>query len=322
VTGGDPAPAGPLTDSAATRGGADADRAAGVRGSRVHELGGGPAAGRLGSRAAADLASGAVLGTLDGRLPGRVADGVAAAGPAASQAAGGDLLDGEPIVSTYHSYAARLVADHALREALEPTVRLITPAVAWQMAARVVAAYAGPMDAVHWSPQTVSAAVLDLAGELAEHLSGPGDLYQIGDWLEAAARALPGRMPSVVRKTLDCQRTREQLLPLVAGYVAAQAARGGVGLGDPGAAGPPDRNRQRRGGRDRTRQVPGGAPGRVPRHQPRPAGAAAGVVRRGSPGDRRGRPVPVHLRLARGQRGQPRPVRPRVPRRRPPGHGR
>ena len=35
-------------------------------------------------------------------------------------AAGGCRLDGEPIVSTYHSYAARLVADHALREALEP----------------------------------------------------------------------------------------------------------------------------------------------------------------------------------------------------------
>jgi len=232
VTGGVPAPAGPLTDSAATRGGADDDLADGLLGSRVHELGGGPAAGRLGSRAAADLASGAVLGTLDGRLPGRVADGVAAAGQAASQAAGGDLLDGEPIVSTYHSYAARLVADHALREALEPTVRLITPAVAWQMAARVVAAYAGPMDAVHWSPQTVTAAVLDLAGELAEHLSGPGDLYQIGDWLEAAARALPGRMPSVVRKTLDCQRTREQLLPLVAGYVAAKAAREVIDYGD------------------------------------------------------------------------------------------
>ncbi len=47
-------------------------------------------------------------------------------------------------MSTYHAYAARLVADHALREALEPSLRLITPAVAWQIAARVVAAYSGP----------------------------------------------------------------------------------------------------------------------------------------------------------------------------------
>ncbi len=73
-------------------------------------------------------------------------------------------LDGEPVVSTYHSYAARLVADHALREALEPSLRLITPAIAWQFAARMVAAHAGPMDAVTWSPAEVTAAVVALAG--------------------------------------------------------------------------------------------------------------------------------------------------------------
>ncbi len=158
------------------------------------------------------------------------------AGPASGGAAGasgdGDPLDGEPVVSTYHSYAARLVADHALREALEPSVRLITPAVAWQTAARVVAAYAGPMDAVHWAPQSVTAAVLDLAGELAEHLCSPDDVYRVGDWLEAASRALPGRMPAQVRKILDCQRTREQLLPMVSGYVAAKAAREVMDYGD------------------------------------------------------------------------------------------
>src|SRR5215472_6127973 len=45
-------------------------------------------------------------------------------------------LTGDPVIATYHSYAGRLIADHALREALEPTMRLITPAVAWQLAAR------------------------------------------------------------------------------------------------------------------------------------------------------------------------------------------
>ena len=222
VTGGDLAVAGPPGSPGPGPGG-------GPMAGR--ELGGGPASGRLGSRAGADLASGAVLGTLDGRVPGDLS-AAAARGLAAGELPGDDLLDGEPVVSTYHSYAARLVADHALREALEPTVRLITPAVAWQMAARVVAAYAGPMDAVHWAPQSVTAAVLDLAGELAEHLADPADVSQIGDWLEAAARALPGRVPSAVRKILECQRTREQLLPIVAGYAAAKAAREVIDYGD------------------------------------------------------------------------------------------
>src|SRR5208282_4173423 len=34
--------------------------------------------------------------------------------------------EAEPVISTYHAYAGRLVSDHALREGLEPSMRLIT----------------------------------------------------------------------------------------------------------------------------------------------------------------------------------------------------
>ncbi|MFI5079658.1 MAG: UvrD-helicase domain-containing protein, partial [Streptosporangiales bacterium] len=69
------------------------------------------------------------------RLAGLRRAGLAVRPAQAAGQADGDVLDGEPVVSTYHSYAARLVTDHALREALEPSLRLITPAVAWQIAA-------------------------------------------------------------------------------------------------------------------------------------------------------------------------------------------
>jgi DNA helicase-2/ATP-dependent DNA helicase PcrA len=139
---------------------------------------------------------------------------------------------GDPVIGTYHSYAGRLVADHALREALEPSLRLITPAVSWQLAARVVAAYDGPMDAVGWAPATVTAAVLDLAGELAEHLRGPGDITEAGEWLAQRFAELPGRPPAQAVKILKCQRAREQLLPLVSAYVAAKSAREVIDYGD------------------------------------------------------------------------------------------
>jgi DNA helicase II / ATP-dependent DNA helicase PcrA len=142
-----------------------------------------------------------------------------------------DLL-GDPVIATYHSYAGRLVADHALREALEPSLRLITPAVAWQLAARVVAAYDGPMDAIGWAPATVTAAVLDLSGELAEHLRGPGDVIEAGEWLARCCAELPGRVPALAVKILKCQRAREQLLPLVSAYVKAKAAREVLDYGD------------------------------------------------------------------------------------------
>jgi DNA helicase II / ATP-dependent DNA helicase PcrA len=138
---------------------------------------------------------------------------------------GGASGDGDPEIGTYHAYAGRLVAEHALREALEPSLRLITPAVAWQLAYRVVAAYDGPVDAITWTPSTVTAAVLDLAGELAEHLRGPEDVIEAGRWLADRYQDIGGRPSALAGRVLACQRTREQLLPLVAAYAAAKAAR-------------------------------------------------------------------------------------------------
>ncbi|MBO0805366.1 MAG: ATP-dependent helicase, partial [Nocardiopsaceae bacterium] len=139
---------------------------------------------------------------------------------------------GEPVISTYHAYAGRLVSDHALREGLEPSMRLITPALSWQLAARIVAAYDGPMDEVGWTPQTVTAAVLQLAGDLAEHLRKPGDVTDVGEWLTRQEAALPGRVPAAVKKILASQKAREQLLPLIERYTEAKQGREVLDHGD------------------------------------------------------------------------------------------
>jgi DNA helicase-2/ATP-dependent DNA helicase PcrA len=140
--------------------------------------------------------------------------------------------EAEPVISTYHAYAGRLVSDHALREGLEPSMRLITPALSWQLAAAIVAAYDGPMDAVQWTPQTVTAAVLQLTGDLAEHLRAPGEVRAVGEWLARKQAALPGRSSAAVRRVLETQRAREQLLPLVERYQAAKQAREVLDHGD------------------------------------------------------------------------------------------
>ncbi|MBX6767625.1 MAG: ATP-dependent helicase, partial [Actinomadura rubrobrunea] len=144
---------------------------------------------------------------------------------------GESVFDGEPTVATYHSYAARLFGDHALREALEPTMRLISPAVAWQICSRVVDAYDGPMDKIEWSPDTVTKAVMDLAGDLAEHLRTPDDVRKVGAWLEERFAAL--RKPlRAQRDILAKQAVREQLLPLVEAYARAKADREVIDHGD------------------------------------------------------------------------------------------
>ena len=155
--------------------------------------------------------------------------GLAGTGPASIGQAGtgetGDPYGGDPVIGTYHAYAGRLVTDNALREGLEPSMRLITPALSWQLAAQIVAAYNGPMDEIIWTPQTVTAAVLELAGDLSEHLRDTGDVTAVGLWLTAEQDALPGRITQIVRKIIATQRAREQLLPLVSRYAAAKAAR-------------------------------------------------------------------------------------------------
>ena len=139
---------------------------------------------------------------------------------------------GDPVIGTYHAYAGRLVSDHALREGLEPSMRLITAALSWQLAASIVAAYDGPMDQVQWTPQTVTAAVLDLAGDLAEHLKTSGDVRGVGEWLDREASRWPGRVLAGVRKVLESQRTREQLLPMVDRYAEAKQVREVLDHGD------------------------------------------------------------------------------------------
>ncbi|MFI7534718.1 ATP-dependent helicase [Streptosporangium sp. NPDC049376] len=143
-----------------------------------------------------------------------------------------ELLQGEPTISTYHAYAARLVTEHALREALEPTMRLISPAVAWQLAGRVVSGYDGPMEQIEWGPATVTRAVLDLAGEMAEHLRTPQEVREIGAWLTERYGRLPGTPTQLQRRPLATQRAREQLLPLVEAYERLKRRREVVDHGD------------------------------------------------------------------------------------------
>jgi DNA helicase-2/ATP-dependent DNA helicase PcrA len=143
-----------------------------------------------------------------------------------------EILDGEPTVSTYHAYAARLFGDHALRAALEPTMRLVTPAVAWQIAARVVDAYDGPMDDVDWAPDTVTKAVIALSGELSEHLRTPEHVRGVGAWLNERFAEVEKPTKKHQGSVLASQAAREQLLPLVEAYQRAKAKREVLDHGD------------------------------------------------------------------------------------------
>ncbi len=149
------------------------------------------------------------------------------------------LRTGEPTVTTYHSYAAALVGEHALRIGREPSTRLVGEAVSWQYAAQVVESYDGAMDDVDRAPTTVVGDVLALAGELAEHLREPDEVAELTARVRARIAGLP-RAPgqkaagqyAEVKAALALLDARLALLPLVRGYTAAKAARGAMDYGD------------------------------------------------------------------------------------------
>ena len=258
----------------------------------------------------------AELGRPGARPAGRAAPGRARL--AGATADDDEAWQGDPVIATYHAYAGRLVADHALREALEPSLRLITPG--GRLAAR--GAGGGRATTARWtrsagprprSPRRSSTCPASWPSTCAAR---PTWSRWGSGWPRGPRHCRcpgPGGCRRRCGRSCECQRVREQLLPLVAAYAAAKAAREVMDYGDQMALAARIADRASRGRRGRAGPVPGGAAGRVPGHQPCPAGAAARPVRRRAPGDRGRRPVPVDLRLARRERGQPAPVRRGLP---------
>ncbi len=151
---------------------------------------------------------------------------------------GAEVLGGTPTVSTYHSYAGRLVREHALRLGVEPESRLLSEAAAWQFAAEVVERHDGPMDDVPFAGSTVINAVVDLAGEMAEHLLVPADLAMLIDRFEARIAHLPKGasrarvLPKVVADAMTALKARRQVLPLVDAYLELKRSRDALDFAD------------------------------------------------------------------------------------------
>ena len=147
------------------------------------------------------------------------------------------VLAGEPTVLTYHAYAGRLVAEHALRLPAEPGARLLTETAAWQLAHRVVSTWSPDLD-VDLVPATVTERVLALAGQLGEHLVDPDALVTAADEfceiVENAPRSGRQRaeLAQKYRKMLDAQRQRVALLPLVAAFTERKRAERVIDFAD------------------------------------------------------------------------------------------
>ena len=160
----------------------------------------------------------------------------------------------EPTISTYDAFASSLVSEHGARLGIEPGRRLLSPAGAWQRAARLVHGWDSAMDDVEYAPATVVEDVLSLHEQLATHVREVDDVEGATRSLLALIESLPPgpsqrrAVHSKLERVLTAQRARLRLLPLVERYraeladadltdfatVAEQAARVAARFGEVG----------------------------------------------------------------------------------------
>ncbi|MFZ2174724.1 MAG: ATP-dependent DNA helicase [Rhodococcus sp. (in: high G+C Gram-positive bacteria)] len=146
------------------------------------------------------------------------------------------ILAGEPEVSTYHSYAGRLLSEHGLLLPIEPSATLLTETELWQLAHRVVSSWDGDLDTDR-NPASVTEAVLALSGQLAEHLVEPDDVREAHTELDKLVHTLPagprqrGGPGKELLDILDTQQRRVELLPLVARLAETLRREGALDFG-------------------------------------------------------------------------------------------
>ncbi len=136
---------------------------------------------------------------------------------------GGDAdgTGGSPSVGTYHAFAGQLLREFGPLLPVEPDARLLGETEMWQLAYDVVCAHPGrlPFEA---TPAAVTAMVLSLSGELAEHLVDTAELTHTHLELERLVLTLPpgprqrGDGPNrTLLSLLDTQSRRAALVPLI-----------------------------------------------------------------------------------------------------------
>lgn len=103
----------------------------------------------------------------------------------------GDEAAGEPLVTTYHSFAHQLVAEHGLRIGVEPGARLLANNETAQLAYRVLRNTKLPLFGMTSGPGALVEPVIALDQQLAEHVVSTDALRKHDEYLIERIDALP-----------------------------------------------------------------------------------------------------------------------------------
>ena len=128
------------------------------------------------------------------------------------------LDESELTVSTYHSYAGKVLADHAIRIGIDADSDPIGQAAAWQIAFEEVSRFTGGDLPINGSPKSVVAQVMDLSTQLAENDRSAQEIIEYTDRLLNQLSAFSDRQTVAVLEFKEELTQRLAILPIVAAF--------------------------------------------------------------------------------------------------------
>lgn len=148
-----------------------------------------------------------------------------------------DLQTITPTVSTYDSYAGRLIGEYGLLAQVEPSARLISTTELHQIAAEIVADYTGEIISDH-AVSTVTEYLLELSSEMDNHMVSAEELQEESEAFLQNFESLPkgpkqrSELTAKMSGVLDTQRGRLDYLPLVAELKQELTSRNVITFGE------------------------------------------------------------------------------------------
>ena len=135
-------------------------------------------------------------------------------------------------VTTYHSYAGKLLSEHAIRYGIDADAEPLGEAAIWQIASDVVRNWS---DDSYRNDSAVSTVIKDLLGLsklMLEHQVKAADIESIGNEMLERLEALGGDTNDETRKGARAMRQRNSLLPMVEAFMERRKAAGELSFDD------------------------------------------------------------------------------------------
>ena len=135
-------------------------------------------------------------------------------------------------VTTYHSYAGKLLSEHAIRYGIDADAEPLGEAAIWQIASDVVRNWS---DDSYRNQSAVSTVIKDLLGLsklMLEHQVKAEDIERIGNEVQLSLQPLTGSSNAEVRDVAKAMRQRNSLLPMVETFMQRRKAAGEFSFDD------------------------------------------------------------------------------------------